>query len=218
MKAFEKASWIWRQAKAGIDEFCDFLTTFTATAGKHYTLSIAADSNYTVWLNGELATFGQYADYPTDKVYDKVDITPYVKEGENRLVVSVWYYGINSSTYRVGEAGLIFEVTNEGGEVVAHSSADTLSRLSLDYVSGKGDLISGQLGPTYHYNMRGDDGFRVSGGEGFEQSRVVPTISTHFRPRPNQKLVLRDRMPIRFFGTGGFSYIDPTPHPLVPVW
>ena len=57
MKTFQKASWIWREGKAGIDEFCDFTTTFPATEGKNYTLSIAADSNYTVWLNGQLAVW-----------------------------------------------------------------------------------------------------------------------------------------------------------------
>jgi hypothetical protein len=31
-QAFEKAVWIWRNAPAGRDEFCDFLTTFTAGA------------------------------------------------------------------------------------------------------------------------------------------------------------------------------------------
>ena len=53
-KAFEKATWIWRQGAAGKDEFCDFLDTVTAKAGEHYTLRIASDSNYTVWMNGEL--------------------------------------------------------------------------------------------------------------------------------------------------------------------
>lgn len=212
MKTFEKASWIWRKGPHGIDEFCDFLTTFEASARGSYTLKISADSNYTVWLNGQLAAFGQYADYPTDKVYDSVDITPYVKEGGNRMVITVWYYGINTQTYRVGEAGLIFEVM-QGDEVIAYSGTHVCSRLSLDYVSGQGDLISGQLGPTYHYDMKGDDGFRTSGGEGFDTSCVVENISTDFRPRPNQKLLLCDRMPIQFFGTGAFTYCtDAKPH------
>lgn len=214
MKAFQKASWIWRKGQAGIDEFCDFTTTFQASEDKNYTLSIAADSNYTVWLNGTLATFGQYADYPTDKVFDKVDITNFVKAGENRLVVTVWYYGINSSTYRVGEAGLIYEVTSEDG-VVAYTDEHIISRLSQDYVSGKGDLISPQLGPTYHYNIRAYDGFREGSEVGFAPSRVVEGISTDFRIRPNQKLWLAERMPMQFFGTGAFTYNHPTPHPHV---
>ena len=57
---FKKASWIWRQEEAGRDEFCDFLDTVHIPAGgERYYLRISADSNYTVWMNGELCTFGQ---------------------------------------------------------------------------------------------------------------------------------------------------------------
>ena len=73
---FQKASWIWRQGETGPDEFCDFLATVNIPAdGKRYYLHIASDSNYTVWMNGALCTFGQYADYPDYKIYDRVDIT-----------------------------------------------------------------------------------------------------------------------------------------------
>lgn len=207
---FRKAVWIWRDAPAGRDEFCDFLTTFHAApapAGdRRVFLDIAADTNYTVWINGRLAAFGQYADYPTYKICDRVDVTDFVTDGENRFVAVVWYYGIDTQTYQIGEAGLIFEVSDASGAVLAASGADTLSRLSRDYVSGKAELISGQLGPTYHYDMKGYDGFRESGCDGFAPSRVVDTISTDFHIRPNKKLVLRDRVPAVFCQTGHFTY------------
>ncbi len=216
---FLKAAWIWRKETPGIDEFADFVSAFdtTKTEGKHYHLSIASDSNYTVWLNGELAAFGQYADYPTYKVYDRVDVTDYVKDGHNHVAVTVWYYGIDSQTYQKGEAGLIYEITDEAGTVLDYTSESTRSRLSRDYISGKGALISGQLGPTYHYDIKGYDGFRESGytPEGFEPSRTVSNISTDFHIRPNKKLVLEPRMQGQFFGTGAFTYTDPTPHPHV---
>lgn len=214
-KAFAKAAWIWRQEAAGKDEFCDFVTTFTVDGNSRgpYTLSIASDSNYTLYLGGQMAAFGQYADYPTYKVYDRVDVTPFVKAGENRLAVVVWYYGIDSQTYQKGEAGVIFEIRDGNGTVLTCSSAETLSRLSRDYLSGRGDLISGQLGPTYHYDMGGYDGFLQGGGEGFAPSRVVGSISTDFHLRPNQKLILRDRMPARFCQTGQFRYVTESDNP-----
>jgi hypothetical protein len=214
--AFKQAAWIWRQSEAGKDEFSDFVTTFSADKadGKAYTLSIAADSNYTVWLNGELAAFGQYADYPDYKVYDRVDVTSYVRDGENRLVITVWYYGVDSSTYTCGEAGVIFELC-EDERVLACSSEKTLSRLSRDYVSGKENYISSQLGLTYHYDMRGYDGYieSDSGCEGFEPSRIVPTISTDFHLRPNRKLALSDRLSARVCNMGMFKYVNETGNP-----
>ncbi len=203
---FRKAAWIWRQSLAQNDEFCDFLTVFEAEGEGAYTLSIAADSNYTVWINGELAAFGQYADYPHYKVYDKVDVTAFVRKGENRLAVTAWYIGIDSSTYRRGEAGLIYELADGQGNVLAASGAQTLSRLSPEYVSGVGRLISPQLGPTYHVDLRGRDGFQAEGDAGFAPSRAVTDISTDFHLRPNEKLILRDRLPAAVCRTGAFTY------------
>lgn len=212
-QAFEKAAWIWRNAPAGQDEFCDFLTTFRTEADTACCLRIAADSNYTVWMNGEMAAFGQYADYPDYKIYDEVDVSAFVHPGENRMVITVWHYGIGSQTYAPGEAGLIFELVDAGGHVLTASGTGTLSRLSRDYISGRGDLISGQLGPTYHYDMCGDDGFRTSGAEGFAPSRETEGISTDFHPRPNRKLTLEPRQKSRVILAGQFRYMteDGTP-------
>ena len=206
--AFQKAAWIWRSTAATPDEFCDFLTEFDAVAGESYTLSIASDSNYTVWLNGELAAFGQYADYPHYKVYDKVDVTPFVREGKNRLAITVWYYGVMCQTYQIGEAGLIFEVTDGNGGVCAFSSEDTLSRLSRSNISGRCDMLTMQLGLTYHYDMRGEDGWELEGADGFEKSRIVPGISTDFNLRPNRKLVLGERAPSKITSMGLYKYFD----------
>jgi hypothetical protein len=179
--------------------------------GKRYYLHIAADSNYTVWMNGALCTFGQYADYPDYKIYDRVDITDSLKAGENRMVTVVWYYGIETQTYKVGDAGLIYEIVDEDGNVIACSDEAVLSRLSRDYISGRCDLISGQLGPTYHYDLGKYDGFIEAGCEGFEKSRTVPTISTDFTVRPNKKLTLEPRMTATVCRTGCFKYTTSAP-------
>ncbi|MBQ7153910.1 MAG: hypothetical protein IJR83_08320, partial [Clostridia bacterium] len=153
----------------------------------------ASDTNYTLWINGKLALFGQYADYPDWKICDDEDITEYLLPGENLFAITVWYYGIDTQTYITGKAGLIFEVTDGKGNPVLWSSADTLSRLSRDYQSGREEMISGQLGPTYHYDMNGYDGFREGKSlEGFRPSDVIDGISTDFSPRPCEKLILTD--------------------------
>ncbi len=203
--AFRQAAWIWNQAPARPDEYADFLTEFEAAADTRYYLSVAADSNYTVWLNGTLAAFGQYGDYPFYKVYDRVDITEFVKAGSNRFVLTAWYMGVHSSNYAPGTAGVIFEVTDEAGHVLAHSSADTLARLSRDYINHRVHYITGQLGLTYAYDIGGYDGYREAGSEGFAPARLVPTISTDFHLRPNQKLILRPRMAAQVCQSGTFA-------------
>ena len=211
-QALQRASWIWRQGETGADEFCDFLTTVEIPAVKtRYYLHIASDSNYTVYMNGKLCAFGQYADYPDYKVYDRMDITDYLRAGMNRMAAVVWYFGIDSSTYRMGKPGLIFEILDEADNLIARSDESVLSRKSGDYVSGECKLISGQLGPTYHYDMKGYDGFWDFGCNGFEKSRVVTDISKDFHIRPNKKLTLEPRLPVKICRAGCFTYTTRAP-------
>ncbi len=211
---FEKSVWIWRDASAGVDEYVDFLCCFKGFGGHKCTLRIAADSNYTAYLNGRLAAYGQYADYPDYKVYDEVDISGLFKDGENRLVIVVWYYGNDSQTYKKGDAGLIFEVECSG-KTVAYSSTETLSRLSRDYLSGGCRNISGQLGFTYSYDMSGYDGFVGCGSEGFIKSAAVESISKDLHLRPVKKLELCARMEAHPVMAGSFRYKDASAKPEV---
>ena len=204
---FGSAEWIWLNSVPGEDEYADFLCSFSGSPGGGWRLRIAADSNYTAYLNGRLAAFGQYPDYPGYKVYDDIDISDFVRVGENRLVVIVWYYGRSSQTYIKGEAGLIFEVVRDG-RVVAFSSADTLSRRSRDYISGRCKNITYQLGFTYTYDITRDDGYIFKCNSGFEGSRVVAGISKNFTLRPIKKLELCPRMPAAAVKYGSFSYAD----------
>ena len=90
---FKKAIWIWCNDDPQEDEYGEFIDNFSYQTGKAV-LRISADSNYAVYINGHLAACGQYADFPYDKVYDEVDVTEFCQEGENRLGVLVWYYGL----------------------------------------------------------------------------------------------------------------------------
>ena len=72
----EKAKWIWLNSETKKDEYAVFLQDFEVREQKTV-LKISADSNYTVWVNGKMAGFGQYPDYPHYKIYDEIDITEY---------------------------------------------------------------------------------------------------------------------------------------------
>ena len=47
-----------------------------------YVLKLACDGIYAVYVNQELAMFGQSSDYPDNKLYDKKVIGSYCKAGE----------------------------------------------------------------------------------------------------------------------------------------
>ncbi len=208
MKLFTNAKWIWNNAPAKNDEYVDFAVTVDAVKDKQYTLTLASDSNYALYINGDLAEFGQFADYPHHTVADVLDITKHLKEGENKLSFIVWYYGADTQTYIHGEAGFIFEIT-ENGTPIIWSSNNTLSRYSKGYVPHEEKMISGQLGYTYHFDAKQYDGFWETGiGDGFAPSREAEGISYDFSPRPVKNLVLEDRLDPRICQEGYFTYQD----------
>ena len=199
---FENAQWIWRAGEAHVDEFVDFYCSFPGSDGE-WKLNISADSDYNVYINGELAVFGQYADYPFYKVYDEVDVSRYIKNGDNEMLITVWYYGVDSQTYIKGQAGLIFDLKKDGHSV-AVSSEKTLSRPSRNYVSGRCKKITMQLGLTYRYDAV------ASCDQDFLPSHAQPERSKDLFVRPIKKLQLQNRAPIQVVRCGSYKYVDAT--------
>ena len=75
--------------------------------------SVACDSKYWMWINGKLVVFeGQLKRGPTpeDTYFDKVDITSFLKTGNNKIAILVWYFGKNGYSHNSsGQAGLVFQ-------------------------------------------------------------------------------------------------------------
>ena len=65
--------WIWLQQEEKYT-FAEFKTAFTAGTGR-VELKIGADFRYAAYINGAFVANGQYADFPTQKVVDTVDVS-----------------------------------------------------------------------------------------------------------------------------------------------
>lgn len=181
------AKWIWLHDSDSEDEYVQFIDTFRCDGEKTY-IKIASDTNYILYVNGEVAAFGQYAAYPEVRVYDTVDISRYVVSGDNRLAVVVWYWGLPAMQYVVGKAGLAYEVICDE-QIVAYSSKHTLCRYADDYEQGKKKYINSQQGLTYYYSPMNADGFYKKDYQPQGFSEAVERIKDFtFVPRPNQKL------------------------------
>ena len=160
MNPFEKSKWIWPVAEAKCDEYAEFLCEVDFF-GRGAELYISSDSNYTVYVNGSLAAFGQYADFPYMKVYDKIDLSRFMRGGKNVIAFRVWYYGIDTaSTYYPGAAGLIYSLYFDG-VLAAYSSSLTPSRLSPTFVPHKCKSITSQLGLTFEYDSKRADAWML---------------------------------------------------------
>ena len=184
MNPFSRSMWIWANTNPQPDEYAEFYEEIDF-AGKKAELYISSDSNYTVYVNGILAAFGQYADFPYKKVYDKIDLTSYVRQGKNIVAVRVWYYGISTlQTYCPGRAGVIFSLYSDG-VLCAYSGEHTKSRISPTYVPHKCKKITVQLGLTFEYNSKCADAWLYGEPDAkypFSKSYIVD-ISPQMRPR-----------------------------------
>ncbi len=178
---FQNANWIWCNESPQPDEYGEFVDHF-AYDGGDVTLRISADSNYATYINGKLAAWGQYADFPYDKVYDEVDVTDFCQKGENRITTIVWYYGLDStSVYYPGNAGVLYELTSSD-EILCASNAKTLARQSKAYMNHRMHIITGQLGLGYGYDATCEDQWLTGELVDFSPAVIV-----------EQKLPLRER-------------------------
>ena len=185
---FENSKWIWCNDSPKADEYGEFYCNFEYNGGK-LSLAISADSNYAAYINGKLAAFGQYADFPYDKVYDEVDVSEFAVHGENHLAIVVWYYGIDDTqVYFKGNAALRFELSSEDG-LLCQSDANTLSRMSLAYKNHLGKSITPQVGLSFYYDATLEDEWINGVLKGFSASNIVEQ-KLPLRPRPCKKLYL----------------------------
>ena len=65
-----QTKWIWIDKK-GEDIYAEFIGGFLMNDTGRYVLKLACDGIYAVYINQELAMFGQSSDYPDNKLYDK---------------------------------------------------------------------------------------------------------------------------------------------------
>ena len=152
MNAFNQAKWIWADTSVQEDEYVTFYDEFIYSSGSAK-VDISVSGDYVLYINGELVSFGQYPDYETQKIYDSLDIMPWLKNGQNEIKIVAWYIGADFSTSVKMPRGLLFEIYTEN-EVLSYSKKGLPCSLNQDYVSYREKIITTQLGYSYLYDTR----------------------------------------------------------------
>lgn len=76
-------------------------------------LLFSADTDFVACLDGRLVGRRQYSHYPDQKTYERLPIDGALRAGPNTLAVTVFCNGRDSSVYRRGEPGLVFDLGRE---------------------------------------------------------------------------------------------------------
>ena len=110
---FSNAKWIWTKDNKSIDQKVVFRKKFYVDVLPDIANSyIACDTKFWLWVNGQPVVYegGVFRESTNGCGYsEKVDISGYLKKGENILVALVWFYGNGGrNNINSGEAGFIF--------------------------------------------------------------------------------------------------------------
>ena len=187
MGMFENAKWIWLAEGECADQYAEFVDVLSY-GGTDAILRISVDSDYAVFLNGKYVASGQYGDFEHYKIYDEIDLSPWLESGKNELKILAYHCGTSTARYRPAAAGLIYEVI-VGGEAVLYSRKGVPSRRSPNYRSGLCRVLSVQLGFTFEYDAA------AAGETEFSSSGLVKKECEMFlRPIKRHKLLPKREM------------------------
>lgn len=93
-----------------------FGTRINIGAARRVTMDISADDYYRLYVNGEFAAMGPAPAYHYSYNYNSVDITKYIREGENVIAVLVYYQGLINRVWNSGDnrQGMIADIYADG--------------------------------------------------------------------------------------------------------
>ncbi len=174
--------WIWIDKAKKEDEYVTFYQEISYSSGR-VNIKLSCDSNYFLNVNGKLAGFGQYCDYPYKKSIETVDLTNFLIIGKNQIEITVWHYGRMNFSYYQSNAGLIFYIENDG-KIIAESSEQTDCYETAGFISGLCKNITWQLGFSYTYD--------TNKGKGKVQKAVCVEKEYSFFDRPIKPLIITE--------------------------
>lgn len=131
------AQWIWQPEDGPANSWVAFRKSFDLSEVPAEALAkIAVDTKYWLWVNGHMVLFeGGLARgaAPNTNYYDVVELSGYLKEGQNTIAVLVWYWGRTRKVHDdSGRGGLILHAklgkellrTDASWKLKVHSAYD----------------------------------------------------------------------------------------------
>ncbi len=183
---------IWINEEKSINSYVCFQTEFDYVGSGTVRFSIAAETKYELYINGQLAGFGQYEDFPSQKVYDTHDITSYTKEGKNLVSILAYVQGEHSFQHICGLPMVIFAAVTDNGPLLI-SNDQIKCRKATEFVSGVFERINFQRSYNFGFDLRKDDGWReklVSAD--WDNATIVDDSGVAYQPRPIKLLQLSE--------------------------
>ncbi len=189
----QQAKWIWPKSKFDVHEFAEFYAPISIHGEKNVKIFISSKTNYAVFCNGQEVGYGQYNDYPDEKVYDAWELDGFLKNGENIIAIQAISNNEDFSSGIADGKGIIFSI-EAGEKILLLSDENVLGRISTTYQSGPYHKFSRQLSYAFAYDFRGADDWLHGKGVGFAACEEMDPYS-RFVLRPIKHLEQQIRKP-----------------------
>ncbi len=138
------------------DRYVRFRRNFSLdTVPANVMLRISAESEYAVYLNGKRLEMTQFPDFPNRKTVSEMDVSAYLKNGENAICVLVYRLGFGCLTHIPAAPGLVVELSADNWTLPG--CADWKCRLSESFAQGNAQQVTSQLGFNFVYNAAKED-------------------------------------------------------------
>lgn len=114
-----KAKWIWAHRKNHVyNETIVARRSFTLRDFQTATVKITADSYYRLFVNDQWVGDGPCRSWPEHFQYDRINVAPYLRSGQNEIRVMVRHYGIGDFHGVYQRPGLLLEldIRRKGGK------------------------------------------------------------------------------------------------------
>lgn len=181
-----------------------FRKRFRGKSGGRTVIYISADDYYKLYINGCFVCQGPSAGYPFNYYYNEVDISEYVRDGENTIAVHTYYQGLINRVWVSGDDrhGLICDIERDG-ELLLCSDEDFL----CSYHKGFSEI--GRFGYDTQFAEKYTSGSESEGfadpgydDSGWEKAKKRMYADYELFPQPTKMLVFEDIEPVSVVSTG----------------
>ena len=175
-----------------------FRKKFVISSSEKTTIFITADDYYKLYVNGHFVTQGPAPGFPFHYYYNEIDITPYIKEGENIIAVHTYYQGLINRVWVSGDDrhGLIFDVV-QGFKVLAKSDTTVKQTIHTGYEAMGTTGYETQF--MERYNSGSDcEGFECCdyNDESWSDAVIHPYADYQLYQQPTKQLVMESIEPV----------------------
>ncbi len=167
-----------------------FRSYFDACAENTYSIRISADDAYKLYINGQFVGQGVKPGYANSYSYNIFDITPYIEDGKNTIVVHAYYSGRITRAYQTGDNrfGVVADIL-ENDVYLCGTDAEWKFSRPLEYADG--EVWGSSTGFAENLDFRLEEkGWREKDfDDSLWESAVINTNDDHiFREKPTVPL------------------------------